>query len=150
MSMITQQQNIILLRHGDQREVCVETADEDRFLMTVESVVRACKAHGHIAEVGKQLRRLLRKLKDWLDAHPEDIREAYLTVRDSGLLFLVVREMKAFNDALEEALTDLDIDVANDEAFNLIRLSVLALPFTSEDSVKSFLPVAPGEVGDTE
>jgi hypothetical protein len=148
--MATEQQNVIWLRHGDQQELWVETENQDRFLTTVEAVVRACQAYGHIAEVGKQLRKLLRKLDQWLTAHPEDVQEAYLTIRDSGLLFLVVRKTKAFNHVLEEALTDLDIEIANDEVFNLIRLSVLALPATSQDCIKSFLPVAPSEVGDAE
>jgi hypothetical protein len=109
--------------------------------MTVEAVVRACKTYGQITEVGKQVRKLLRKLREWFDNHVDSISEAYLTTRDSGLLFLVVQEDKAFNPSLEDALTDLDLEVANDqENFNLIRLSVLSLPATSEESVRFFLP----------
>ncbi|MHB1424924.1 MAG: hypothetical protein ACYC3I_17265 [Gemmataceae bacterium] len=142
------EQTTIRLRHGDQGEVWVESDDENRFLMTVEAVVRACKTHGRFAEVGKQLRKLARKLTEWLDVHPEDIQEAYLTVRDSGLLFLIVRKTKPFNEALEDALTELDLEIANDETLDLIRFSVLALPATSVESVQSFLAAEPFEVDD--
>ncbi len=138
---------VIRLCHTATGQVLVETGDEDRFLMTVEAAAHACKVYGKIAEVGKQLRKLLVKLQDWLK-DKGDVREAYLTPRDSGMLFLIVRKTKKFDAAFEDALSDLDLDVANDEAFDLIRLSVLALPATSEDSVKSFLPAAHFEAPD--
>jgi len=144
--MATEQRASILLHHLNQAEAQIVAEDNDQFLWTVQEVVRACKAQGRFADVGKQLRTLLQKLRDWCNSHPDDIREAYLTVRDSGLLFLLVRKTKPFNEALEEALTDLDLEVANDNDFDLIRLSVLALPATSEESVRSFLPRQPPEV----
>lgn len=139
----SEQQTTIRLCHGDKSEVWIETEDEDRFLMTVEAVVRTCKAHNHIAEVARQLRKLLRRLGEWVKVHPGDVQEAYLTVRDSGLLFLIVRKTKPFNETLESDLTELDIEVADDDSFSLIRLSVLALPTTSEECVKSFLAAEP-------
>jgi hypothetical protein len=87
----------------------------------------------------RQLRKLVRRVTEWLDVHPEDVQEAYLTVRDSGLLFLIVRKTKPFNEALEDALTELDLEIANDETLDLIRFSGLVLPATSAESVKSFL-----------
>ena len=149
-SPLSDLQTTIRLRHGDDRLVVVETEDEDRFLLTVQAVVRACKAHDQIALVGSQLRKLLKRLGEWVETNHEDIQEAYLTTRDSDLLFLIVRKSKPFNAPLEEVLTDLDLEVANDKDFDRLRLSVLALPATSEDSVKSFLcPQAP-EVGDAQ
>lgn len=142
------EQTTIRLRHGDQGKVWVESEDEDRFLMTVEAVVSACKTHGRFADVGKQLRKLVRKLTQWLDEHPEDVQEAYLTVRDSALLFLIVRKTKPFNEALEDALTELDLEIANDETLDLIRFSVLALPATSKESVQSFLAAETPEIDD--
>jgi hypothetical protein len=35
-------------------------------------------------------------------------------------------------------MTDLDIAIAQDDAFNLIRLNILALPMASEESIDSF------------
>jgi hypothetical protein len=50
-----------------------------------------------------------------------------------------VQKSEAFNQELEEALTDLDVAIAQDEEFNLIRLNILALPMASEESIGSFL-----------
>jgi hypothetical protein len=149
MQKVTEDKTIIRLCHGDTSQVWVETEDEDRFLMTVEAAAHACKVYGKIAEVGKQLRALLRKLQEWIKSH-DDVREAYITPRDSSLLFLIVRKTKKFDAEFEDALSDLDVAIANDEAFDLIRLSVLALPDTSEESVRSFLPVVRSEVPDAQ
>jgi hypothetical protein len=146
---VTENKTIIRLCHGDTSQVWVETEDEDRFLTTVEAAAHACKVYGKMAEVGKQLRTLLRKLADWIKNH-DDVREAYLTPRDSGMLFLIVRKSKKFDSAFEDALSDLDVEIANDEAFALIRLSVLALPDTSEESIRSFLPAFRSEVPDAQ
>ena len=62
-----------------------------------------------------------------------------ITVRDGGLLFLVVRREAEYEREFEDALTDLDAEIACDEEFDLIRLSVLALPHCPPEAMQSFL-----------
>lgn len=68
-----------------------------------------------------------------------------MTVRHSAFLLLIVQNHEAFNQDLEDSLTDLDLSIAQDEDYNLIRLNVLALPKASRDSIDSFLTLG-GEV----
>ena len=82
---------------------------------------------------------LVSHLAEWLRDRRSDIRDAYLTVCDTGLLFVVVRNSREYERDFEDSLTDLDIEIANDSAYDLIRMDVLALPDVSEDSVRSFL-----------
>ena len=56
-------------------------------------------------------------------------------MRDSGILFLVVQS----NKGDDKSLTDLDLDVANDDDYNLMKMDVQSLPLVSEESVRSFL-----------
>ena len=64
-------------------------------------------------------------------------------MRDAGLLFLVVLKEKPFNQKIEDSLTELDIAIAQDDDLDLIKLSVLALPKASKDSIESFLYLHP-------
>jgi hypothetical protein len=138
--MATKAQPFIRLRHQDKdAEVHIETEEEDRFVLTVGAAIQACKAFGEMEEFTKQFRKLRAKLTGWLQEHGEGIADAFLTVRDSALLLLVVRQSEAFHQEFEDALTDLDVAVAQDDEFSLIRLNVLGLPRGSEESIQSFL-----------
>jgi hypothetical protein len=123
-------------------KVQIETEDEDRFLVTVGEAIRACKAFDKFADFHRQIRRVVAILSVWIENHKSQIAEAYLAVRDVGLLFLIVQNAKAFDQELEDSLTDLDVAIAQDAELNLIKLSVLALPRASEESIHSFLNLA--------
>lgn len=111
----------------------------DMFTMPLKAAIDACGSVENVQRFGKQLDTLLARLGAWIGCHSDDVQEAYLTFRDAALLFLVVRKTRKFNEPLENSLTDLDIEIAQDESLNLIKLSVLALPQTSEENVRSFL-----------
>jgi ribosome recycling factor len=64
---------------------------------------------------------------------------AYLTLRDSGLLFLVVIRGKEFNSDVEQAITDLDLEIAQDNDYSLIRLGVHVLPECDRENILAFL-----------
>ena len=51
---------------------------------------------------------------------------------------MVQQEVK-YDETLDDELTDLDLEVANDDDYNLIRLNVQNLPRASDESVESFL-----------
>ncbi len=122
--------------------VLVVPADQDRFALTVEEAVKACRAYERAATFQRQFKILLRMLADWIREHRANVGEAYVTVRDAGLLFLVVKQSAAYDDTFEDELTQLDLAVAQDPNLDLIRLSVLAVPPASQEGVESFL--APG------
>lgn len=81
-----------------------------------------------------------RDLKHWIATREDSIAEAYLVLKGDHFQFLVVMKGKAHDSALEDALTDLDMAVAQNPDYDLIRLSVLAIPAFGEDVVRSFLP----------
>jgi len=139
--MAIKTQPIIQLIQSDRdRNILIEADEEqDRFVMTVSAAIEACKAYGKSAEFNQQFKAMQSKLGAWIQTREADIDEAYLTVRDEAILLLVVQKSEAFNQALEESLTALDIAIAQDEELSLIRLNVLSLPSASEDSIQSFL-----------
>lgn len=134
-------QPIIQLRYSDdsQRVVIEKDGANDRFVITVAAAIDACHASGQKEEFYRQFRDMQVRLTEWLKVHADLIDEAYLTVRDAAILFLAVQKSPAFNQALEDSLTDLDIAIAQEKDLSLIRLNVLAIPKTSAASVESLL-----------
>ncbi len=120
--------------------VMVETEDEDRYFMTVDEVIRACGAHGQgkHARCQEQFSCLMKKLFTWSLDKKETIKKAFVTVQDHGLLFLVITNFVDFNRDFEEKLTDLDIEIARDENYSEIDLSVQSLPDCHRDNYQSF------------
>jgi len=138
--MSTNAPPIIRLHHSDGGEqIEVVTNKNDVIYLTVEAAIKACKDQVEREDFTQQFDDLLDKLREWIELQKQDIAEAYVTLRDTGLLFLVVSKTRRFNQALEDALTELDVFVAQSEGFNLIQLSVLALPAADRDSIDSFL-----------
>jgi hypothetical protein len=137
MAAITHPPVIPLMHHDDAR-VLIET-ENDRFMMTVQAAIRACQAYSHMDEFTAQFRKLHTKLSQWIKAHDSGISKAFLTARDAAILLLIVQKSEAFDQDLEDALTDLDLEVAQDEEFNLLRMNALAIPAASDESIESFL-----------
>jgi hypothetical protein len=129
----------IHLDHADDAEVMVHLESGDMFTLPLKAAIDACGSVENVQRFGKQLEILLARLAAWIGQHEDDVQEAYVTFRDAGLLFLVVRKTRKLNEALENSLTDVDIEIAQDENLCLIKLSVLALPQTTEENVRSFL-----------
>lgn len=131
------------LRYQDREGVVVVTPDdEDRFAITVGAAIQACHAFEQQKVFEHQFTIVLKRLAKWVQETQAEIAGAYVTVRDNGLLFLVVRKSPQYDACFEDKLTELDLEVANDPNLNLIRLSVLAIPEASDDAVASFW--APG------
>jgi hypothetical protein len=130
----------IHLHHADDVEgVIVTTADDQTFMLPLDAVIRACGSVENVLQFTKQFQKLLVRLTKWLKKNLDDVDEAYVTIRDAGLLFLLVRKSKRFNESLENSLTEIDLEIAQNKEFDLLKLSVLALPKTSRECVDSFL-----------
>lgn len=119
--------------------VRVVPADKDIMAMSVETAIEACKAYKHQIVFKDQFDLLLHKLGDWASARAEKVATAYLTVRDAGLLFLVMLRGRRYDEQIENDLIDLDLDIANDHDFDLIQLSAHIVPSIDDDSLQSFL-----------
>lgn len=119
----------------------VRVVPPDRDLMTlpVELAIEACRAFKHQIEFNDQFSMLLDHLAKWMAQHRDRVSQAYLTTRDAGLLFLVIQSSSHYDSDLEDELTNLDLDVANDPDFSRVMLNVLGLPAVDEESIRSFL-----------
>ncbi len=121
------------------RNVIVKPDDAERFTMTVEETIRACQLNKKVSEFNPIFNRLLQRLALWIKKHAEKIDDAYITVRDACLFFVVVQKMKTYDRQFEDVLTELDLSIARDTLFADIRLNVLAIPKTSPEAILTFL-----------
>lgn len=120
---------IVELHWGNQdARVRIVHQSNDVMAMPIEMAIEACRAFAEQIRFKYQFDGLMIKLMEWLQHHDGHVAEAYLTVRDSGLLFLVVTKGSHMNDELECALTELDLEIAHDNDYDLIRLGVHAIP----------------------
>ena len=118
--------------------VVVTPQDEDRFCIKVGRAIEILQQAGHAEEFKRQFNLLLRVLAEWLKDR-DDIKRAYLTHRDGALAFVVIRESPQYDDDFEDALSDLDYEIANDADLDLIKIDAIALPCVSDTAVSSFL-----------
>lgn len=142
MSQLTTRRpaNVIELHFANQGgDVRVVPPDRDIMAMPIELAIEACRAFKQQIEFRDQFVLLVSRLGGWISERWPELSSAYLTLRDSGLLFLVVTKDGKFNEAIEAAITELDMEVAQDSDYSLIRFGVHVLPACDHDSVQSFL-----------
>jgi len=118
--------------------VTVTPEDEDRFTIKVGRAIEALNLAKQQDSFHSQLSLLLRVLADWISEH-DGIQNAHLTMRDGALSFVVVRSCGGYDEAFEDELSELDIQIAKDVDLDLIRLNVLCLPGASDEAIESFL-----------
>jgi hypothetical protein len=145
----------IQLRLGDAElaGVTVHPENGDVYALSKQMIARSGQLMFRIEAFEQQLAALKRDLESWSSAHSESVSEVFLVLKGDHFVFLAVLKGKAYDSALEDALTELDLKVAQNPDYNLINLSVLALPAFAEDAIRSFLPHRPvpkDESGDAE
>lgn len=119
--------------------VYIDAQKGDRFLLTVQEAVHACGAWSRMAEFQIQMQLLMNRLGKWIADHRAKVKDAYFTVRGSGLFFLVVAKSANYDDELESAMTELDLEIANADDFSLLNLEVLAIPNSPPECVQAFV-----------
>jgi hypothetical protein len=118
--------------------IVVVPQNQTRFKLKLNRAVEILQQAHNEAKFAIQFELLLTLLARWIKGRV-DIRDAFVTIRDSALLFIVVRAECEYDEQFEDELSRLDIEIANDVDLDLIGMDVLALPPVSADALESFL-----------
>jgi hypothetical protein len=129
------------LREEGAGSAMIHLKDGDRFALPMDEVILACRSWEKAAQFSSQVSALLDRLANWLSDRQSEFASAFLGLEPDGVIFVVVRKSREFDPGFEDALSLLDLEVAHDVAFNLIKMRVLALPFSSTETVASFLEI---------
>lgn len=132
-----------VLHYQPTAEMPMEPRNGDRFVLSPPLAADTCETADQQRALRAQVRALLNHLAGWLDTQKEHVGEAYVTGEPRRLQFTVVMNRMKFNPVLEDALSDLDMDVAQADEFSLLRLSVQALPKMHRDQLTAFIPLPP-------
>jgi len=119
--------------------VLVEGEGGDRFIMKVREVIQACNLKQQTNEFESQFANLKNLLGNWLHQHKDQFHKAFITVRDTRILFLVVTRDKEYDPCLDDMLTDLDMKIVQTPFVSEIPVSVQSLPQCEKDVYESFL-----------
>lgn len=126
--------------YGPEDTVAVCPRDQERFEIQKDKAIHALRvAYEHEEHFNKQMNMLLNRLGKWIESQGEKIEDAFLTLQDGSFAFVVVKSRPQYDESLEDSLADLDVEIANDSALDLVGVRTLALPLASRKSVMSFL-----------
>jgi len=129
----------IQLDYETNGRVIVTPQDSDRFVVTIQEAVATCQTAGEVLRYRHAFSEVLMpRLTEWLECHRTQVRKAFLTVRDGGLLFLVIRKKAECDPEFTAELAEFDMEVAQDSNLDLICLEVMALPDVSDEVALSF------------
>lgn len=120
--------------------VTITPPNGDLLAMTKAMAIRACQLGSRLEELDSQILEVWEVLKAWASDHRHNISKAFLASRGTGFLFLVVQKESEYNHELEDALTELDILIAQNQEYQLVNLSVLSIPNSSDETIRTFLP----------
>lgn len=135
----TKLSSIVLYEDGAEHDVLVYLKDNDKFVLTAQDAVRACRAWDKSVQFQRQFEDLLTRLSRWISDNRGDISIAKLNVRENDILFVVTQAVVKRNDHLADQLTDLDLEISGSPSFDLISLNVLSLPLVDAESAAAFL-----------
>jgi hypothetical protein len=121
------------------RTVVFEPADSDLFTMRVQEVIQACNIQQQGKAFESQFNDLKNILGNWIHEHKDKIVKAFVTVRDTRILFLAITKDVEYDSELEDELTDFDWAIAHTQLLSTIPLSVQSLPQCDSDNYQAFL-----------
>jgi hypothetical protein len=116
----------IHLHFKSQETVVVVPDDEDRFVLTAGEAALACKQAKDSQEWNRQWNDFLFHIHQWCKAHESEVDTGYVTVGDSALNVLIGARGEDYNFDIEDALADLDLELANE--FPLCVAEVMQVP----------------------
>ena len=130
----TAARSLTILSESDNGHVLVDLNDNEKIMMSTSEAVNACRAIKDVPRFTYQFRDLIDRLRDWSEENAAGLSTTKINLRSDGILFVATQKHVPRDEELISKLTDLDIAIANDAAFDLITMNVLSLPRVEETS----------------
>lgn len=145
MTTMTTQQSVQKLNpividwFAEEETIEVTGQDNRRFEVQKDVAIKVLRAVQDRSRAVRQIDLLLERIGRWTSERRELLRDIFLTVQDSSFLLVLVQQAARHNDDLEECLSELDVEIANDPDFDLLKLNAILLPPVTEEALMSFL-----------
>ncbi len=126
----------IRLDFKSERKVVVTPSDENRFVLAEREAAQACQYAENLTEFSTAFQACLLHLREWAEAHADDVRGCYVSVGMEGIKAFVVMSGTAYRYDLDASINALDREIA--QKFPFVIVDVLQLPETGPDSLSTF------------
>lgn len=93
------------------KQVVVEPADENRFMMTAIEATRACEQAQGEMELRESFTKVLIHLREWSSKHADKIFSAYVCPGDGHLNVLILTKGEDYQFDFDDIITELDLDL---------------------------------------
>lgn len=122
----------------DGGDVIVTPGDEDRFVITAQNAVEACK-ESHLKNQALQIFKmeLLAPLNEWCTKHEQEIDSCYIPMSYRQVQVFVITKSQKYDFVLGEALSALELFFV-DKGW---RISILQLPKSEEEELHTFFNI---------
>lgn len=139
-ALATNLTNCIELDWYDGEElVRVTPRNQERFQVQKDRAIEILQLVKDADRFDNQFALLLKTLAQWIRQHEEKIDRAIVTLQDATLAFIVVQRAAKYDEAIVDALAELDFGISNDPDLELVKLKTLALPNVTGAALESFL-----------
>jgi len=129
--------NAIVVDWFDAPEILdVNPKDQQRFQIQKDRAIGLLQLAN---SADAQLNLLWRRLREWSREHSSKVQTAYLTLRDARFSFVVISRAVECDDDLDDAVSDLDFEIANDPDLDAVKMNAIVLPPASPEAISSFL-----------
>ncbi|HEY1065813.1 MAG TPA: hypothetical protein VGE52_06880 [Pirellulales bacterium] len=105
----------------------IATADRDNVLALAVRVLHASPSDADAARYREQCIALAARLVKWTAEHRDSVQASYLIPRSQAWQFVVVQKQNEFDEPLWRAVAELNIEIARDPAFSLLRFDAEAV-----------------------
>jgi hypothetical protein len=118
-----------------QQVVITDQDGEDRWVTTVKEAAQACRSALDQKEWREQFEAFLGHINEWAKKKADVVSAAFVGISSEGLTGVIITKGKEYRQDLDDAVTDLDIELA--EKFPDCRADILQSP---EDEPESRIP----------
>jgi hypothetical protein len=131
----TERQRHIREDANGHRRFILHPEDNDTFVRTGRQVVEGCRLGISVEVWLDECKAMFERVREWAQARAERVQACYAAPETSGIKFFFVPFSETYDIALDEELTDLDVELFR--RFNVGTVDVLEIPARSLDR---FLP----------
>ena len=117
------------------QQVVVTGNDGDRWVTTVKEAAQACRTALDFQAWKGEFEGFLARIHEWAKQHADVVSSAFVGISSEGLTGVIVTKGPDYRMELDDAITDLDIEVA--KRFPSCRADILQSP---DDEPESRIP----------
>ena len=125
--------------YSDNDYVEVTPRNQKRFNIQKDLAIEVLQKAKESERFDKQFALLLERLAQWINDQSDKIAHGIITLQDGSLAFVAIQHSGKYDEQFQDALADVDLEIANDPDLDLIQLKTIALPNVSGESLSSFI-----------